>query len=123
MPRNPARLGRADANHAAVMRALEVIGVQPMDLSAAGNGVEDLLLPLVRRRRVITAGGSGIPVDIEERWWLLCEIKVARNKRAEVTQSQYTSAQRRWRERTAGWPRITVTGPQDAVDQVRRLLL
>jgi hypothetical protein len=104
--RNPARRGRADGNHAAVKLALEAIGIQAMDLSAAGNGVEDLLLPLARRG---------------ERWWLLVEVKVARNKRGEVTQSQYTKAQREWRERTAGWPRITVTSGQDAVDQVRAL--
>lgn len=104
--RNPARLGRADANHAAVVRALQAIGVQPMDLHAAGAGVEDLLLPLQR------AG---------QRWWLLCEVKVARNKRGTVQPSQYTRAQREWRERTAGWPRITVTSAQDAVIQVRAL--
>lgn len=88
------------------MQALKAIGIEPMDLHAAGAGVEDLLLPLRR---------WGEP------FWLLCEVKVARNKRGEVTPSQYTRAQREWRERTAGWPRITVTGPQDAVDQVRAL--
>jgi hypothetical protein len=110
--RNPARKGKADSNHKAIAEAIAVLGFPVMDLHAAGNGVEDLLVGI---KRPIGPGG------ISRYDWLLVECKVARNKRAEITPSQYTKEQKEWREETAWWPRITATSAQDAVDQIRAL--
>lgn len=109
--RHPARKGPADSNQAAIAEAIELL-VYPrpvMRLNTAGNGVEDLLVPLQ------TNG------EIRLRWWLLVECKVAHNKRGEATASQYTTAQQEWRALTAGWPRITATSAQNAVDQIRAI--
>lgn len=107
MSRAPARKGKADSNHKAIADAIRVLGYPVMDLSAAGNGVEDLLVALDKR--------NGAAVD---RFWVLVEIKVARNKRGEATPSQFTQAQKIWREVTARWPRLTVTSAQNAVDSI-----
>jgi hypothetical protein len=112
MTRNPARLGRADSNHKAIAQAIRLLGFPVMDLSHAGGGVEDLLVGLKLARY-----GD----DPDHRWWLVCECKVARNKRGEATPSQFKPAQKKWREQTQGWPRITVTSAQDAVEQIRRM--
>jgi len=112
MSRHPARKGPADSNQKAIAEAIELLGHRVMVLSAAGNGVEDLLVGI----RDASAPGYW-PAG----FWLLCEIKVARNKRGEVTASQYTSDQIEWRALTAGWPRITVTSAQNAVDQIRAI--
>jgi hypothetical protein len=77
-----------------------------MVLSAAGNGVEDLLVPLRCLR---------------DRWWLLVECKVPRYELTASTAVRYTKAQIEWRALTAGWPRITATSAQNAVDQIREL--
>lgn len=114
--RNPAAKGRADRNQAPIAEAIELL-IYPlpvMRLNTAGNGVEDLLFPLT-----IWAGVEGHRCRV--RTWYLCECKRPRNKRGEVTPSQYTKAQKEWREKTEGWPRITVTSAQDAVDQIREL--
>lgn len=112
--RAPAARGKADRNHRAIAEAIELLGYPVMDLSAAGGGIEDLLVGL--RRHI------GVDLPDDERSWLLVECKVARNRRGEVTESQYTQRQREWREQTAGWPRITATSAQDAVDQIRRIV-
>ena len=109
--RNPARLGRADSNHKAIAQAIRLLGFPVMDLSHAGGGVEDLLVGLTRRLANLHL----------QRFWLLVEAKVARNKRGEATPSQFKPAQKKWREQTQGWPRITVTSAQDAVEQIRRM--
>jgi len=109
--RNPAARGPADRNHRAIREAIELLGYPVMDLSAAGNGVEDLLVGMLTH-----LGGATI-----RSWWLLVECKVPRNKRGAVTESQLTTAQKQWRERSQGWPRITVVSAQDAVEQLRRM--
>lgn len=111
--RHPARKGAADSNQKPILEAIQLL-VHPlpvMVLSAAGNGVEDLLVPLRRR----------VAFELWYEFWLLVECKVPRNKRGEVTTSQYTQTQREWREKTAGWPRITATSAQNAVDQIREM--
>lgn len=119
--RHPARHGKADSNQAPIKEAIELLiwPLPVMVLSAAGNGVEDLLVPIPRARMCCVAGlrMHEMRADI----WLLVECKVPRNKRGEATASQYTAAQREWREKTAAWPRITVTSAQDAVDQIREM--
>lgn len=105
--RNPAARGKADSNHKAIADAIRALGYPVMDLSAAGNGVEDLLVGLDKR--------NGAAVD---RFWVLVEIKVARNQRGDVTPSQFTQAQKDWRLLTARWPRLTVTSAQNAVDSI-----
>jgi hypothetical protein len=97
--RHPASKGKADSNHKAIREAIELLGFPVMDLSHAGNGVEDLLVAVTS------------PVSI--RRWLCVECKVPPIK--------YTKAQKEWRALTEGWPRITVTSAQDAIDQIRRM--
>jgi hypothetical protein len=99
--RNLAAKGKADANQPAIAQAIEAIGYPVMDLSAAGNGVEDLLVGLYRL------------YERRNHWWLMVECK--------VPPIRYKPAQLAWRELTQGWPRITVTSAQDAVDQIREL--
>lgn len=104
--RAPAARGKADANHLAIKQAIELLGFPVMDLSAAGNGVEDLLV--------------GLRIDgahVVYRSWLLVECKVPDAK----GKVRYKPAQLAWQNKTADWPRITVTSAQDAVDQLRRM--
>lgn len=110
--RHPATKGKADSNHKPIADAIRLLGYPVMDLHAAGNGVEDLLVGL--RRSTVFPGE--VVIDY---WWLLVECKVPRNKRGETTPCQYTKAQVEWRKQTEGWPRITVTSGQDAVNQIR----
>lgn len=113
--RNPARKGPADANQKAIAEAIELL-VHPrpvMRLNTAGNGVEDLLVPLLRP--------NGARGPLWARWWLLVECKVPLGARGDVTPSQYTAAQKEWRVLTEGWPRITAVSAQNAVDQIREL--
>lgn len=42
--RQPARLGRKDANHGEIVKALERVGCRVVDLSRLGGGVPDLLV-------------------------------------------------------------------------------
>lgn len=115
MTRNPARLGRADSNHKAIAQAIRLLGFPVMDLSHAGGGVEDLLVGIDARI---------VPEyiwDARHKTWLLVEVKVARYKLTASTAVRYTAAQKKWREQTQGWPRITVTSAQDAVEQIRRM--
>jgi hypothetical protein len=104
MSRNPARLGKADANQKAIADALRAIGCPVMDLSHAGNGVEDLLVG-VRKWNPDFAR--------YDCWWLPVECK--------VPPVRYKLAQNVWRATTEGWPRITVTSAQQAVDEIRRM--
>lgn len=108
MSRNPAAKGKADSNQLAIKQAIELLifPLPVMDLSAAGNGVEDLLFPLT-----IWAGVEGHRSRV--RIWMLAECK--------VPPVRYTPAQVDWRTQTEDWPRITVTSAQDAVDQIREL--
>lgn len=109
--RHPASHGNADRNQPAITRALEVLGLSPLDLHGVGGGVEDLLVPCavyVRRLPLGAWDGSG-----RLRIWLPVECK--------VPPVRYTAHQTAWREQTPGWPRLTVTSAQDAVDQMREL--
>ncbi|OGR95463.1 MAG: hypothetical protein A2V88_15220 [Elusimicrobia bacterium RBG_16_66_12] len=111
MIRHPATQGRADSNHRAIADAIRLLGYPGMDLSHAGNGVEDLLV--------------GARVPSAKPWpsgyWLLVECKVARYKLTASTAVRYTKAQIEWRKQTQGWPRIIATSAQNAVDQIRTL--
>jgi len=51
----------------------------------------------------------------------MVEVKTP-NKSGGVKPSKFTKAQNEWYEKTAGYPRLVVTGPQDAVDQFRRMV-
>jgi len=109
--RNPAAHGRADENHPAITRALGAVGVLPVDLHRVGGGVEDLLVPVavyVRRLPLAAWDPQG-----RLRIWLPVECK--------VPPVRYTAQQTAWRALTPGWPRLTVTSGQDAVDQLRDL--
>lgn len=110
--RHPARKGRKDANHKAISEAISLLGFPVMDLSAAGNGVEDLLVGLRKKT---------YQDDEVICFWIVVECKVSLNKSGTVRASQFKPAQKLWRERTALWPRITATSAQDAVDQIREM--
>lgn len=112
MTRNPARLGKKDSNHQAIAEALKAIGCPVMDLSHAGNGVEDLLVGVARSVQLGVLRGGGKVADIR-RSWVVVECKVGRPR--------FTAAQKKWREQTALYPRLTVTSAQQAVDEVRRM--
>lgn len=106
--RHPATKGKADSNHKAIAQAIRLLGYPVKDLSRNGGGVEDLLVGVMSntRHRVAT------------HYWLLVECKVPVSKSGTV---RFTQAQIEWREMTQGWPRITVTSGQDAVDQIREM--
>jgi hypothetical protein len=109
--RNPARKGRSDSNQPAIAQAIQAIGYRPMDLSAAGNGMEDLLVPVavyVRRLPLEAWDAQG-----RLRIWLPAECK--------TLPVRYKPAQLAWRAQTAGWPRITVTSGADAIAQLREM--
>ncbi len=99
---------RTDGNHAAVLKAIrEVLGWQCMSLHAQGKGCEDIL--------VAVPGGSW-----HSNHWVMLEVKVPEQRVGKgVIYFRYTPAQKIWRERTEGWPRITAISPLDAVDQLR----
>ncbi len=115
--RHPATKGKADSNHKATREAIELLGFPVMDLSHAGNGVEDLLVG-VRDGRSHFDSEYGLLRNTERLYWLLVECKVPVNAKGTV---RFKPAQLKWRERSEGWPRITVTSAQDAVEQIRRL--
>jgi hypothetical protein len=112
--RYPARKGRADSNQKAIADAIRLLGFPVMDLHAAGNGVEDLLVgikrwvPVTHMREV-------------ECFWVVIECKVPKNKRGEATPCQFKPAQKEWYAKTQGFPRIIATSAQDAVNQIRAL--
>lgn len=109
--RHPAAKGKADSNHKAIREAIELLGFPVMDLSHAGNGVEDLLVGIPTRHTVAVEGYG--PMRETRRVWVPVECK--------VPPVRYTKAQLKWRKLTDGWPRITVTSAQDAVEQIRRM--
>jgi hypothetical protein len=110
--RHPARKGRADSNQKAIADAIRLLGYPVMDLHAAGNGVEDLLVGLRKYDPNFARYDHS---------WLLVECKVPRYELTASTAVRYTQAQIEWRKQTEGWPRITVTSGQDAVNQIRAL--
>lgn len=117
--RHPAAKGKADSNQPAIKAAIELL-IYPlpvMVLSAAGNGVEDLLVPLTRPRRLALTGKT----TGGDHYWLLVECKVEHPSYGKINPVRYTQAQKEWRAQTEGWPRITVTSGQDAVDRIREL--
>lgn len=111
--------GRADGNHAAIKGAIETLGFPVMDLSAAGGGVEDLLVGLHRRvRRYHPSGSTYVE---REHFWIVVECKVPKNRRGEVIPSQFKPAQKEWHDKTTEWPRLIPTSAQDAVDKIRAM--
>ena len=108
MSRNPARLGKADSNQKAIADAIRLLGYPVMDLSHAGNGMEDLLIGL-------PVYESALPRDPWGRYriWLPVECK--------VPPVRYKPAQSAWRKATPEMARLTVTSAQDAVDRIRGL--
>lgn len=107
MSRSPARKGPADSNHRAIREAIEALGYPVRDLSAVGSGVEDLLVGLFRTE----PDRNCFRINRVNCRWLVVECK--------VPPVRYTAAQKKWRAITRGWPRITATSAQDAVDQIR----
>ena len=104
--------GKTDANHKAAKEAIEAEGWPLMDLSAAGNGVEDFLVGLSNQD----------PSTPEMLFWVVVEMKVPRNKAGTIQPSQYKPKQVAWRAKTQGWPRITAVSAEDAVAQIRRMV-
>ena len=117
--RAPAARGKADGNHAAIKAAIEMLGFPVMDLSAAGGGVEDLLVGLHRRERHYSPNGLAHGVRVH--FWLVVECKVPKNRRGEIMPSQFQPAQIAWHALTKEWPRIVPVSAQDAVNQIRAM--
>jgi len=104
MSRRAASRGKDDRNQPAIRQAIELLGFPVVDLSGVGGGCEDLLVGV---RKSVYEDDEVIC------FWLLVECK--------VPPVRYTAAQRKWREKTCLWPRITATSGQDAVDQLRAM--
>lgn len=111
--RHPATKGKADSNHKPIADAIRLLGCPVMDLHAAGNGVEDLLVGV--KRWVPPLMGE------VECFWVVVECKVPKNKRGEATPCQFKPAQKEWYAKTQGFPRIIATSAQDAINQIRAL--
>jgi hypothetical protein len=104
------RARRTDTEHAAVIEALERSGYPCRSLHVVGDGCEDILV-----------AATAMFLDVRVKLWLPLEVKTAHNARREPTPSQFTADQIRWYETTQGWPRVIATGPQDAVNKIRRM--
>lgn len=98
-----------------MLEAIRFLGYPAMSLHAHGGGLEDIIVGV---RSPLLMGDGDV---VDWKWWVLVEVKSARNKRGEATESQFTPAQRDWYAQTEGFPRLVVTSAQDAVDQLRRL--
>lgn len=114
-----AALGRADGNHKAIKAAIEALGFPVMDLSAAGGGVEDLLVGLHRSEVRWHAWGERYVLRVH--FWIVVECKVPKNRRGEIMPSQFKPAQKEWHARSKEWPRLIPTSAEDAVRQIRAL--
>lgn len=113
--RRAAARGRADSCQPECIRAIKLLGLPFRVLSANGGGVGDILV-LIPERDV----GRVLP---EPAYFLEVECKVPQNKsNSKIWKSQYTKAQREWREQTPNAPRITVTGFEDTLRQLRELM-
>lgn len=109
------RARRTDTTHREVLRALKMLGLPYRDLSATGGGVQDLLVGVWGS---IRAGDF----DRREPRWILVEVKTPQNKRGTVKPSQFTDKQREWYAKSAGFPRLVVTGFEDAVEKLRDMM-
>jgi len=89
------RKPRKDANHAAVVKALEMVGCKVQDLAAVGNGCPDLLI--------------GIPTV---RKLAFCEIKDGNKSPCE---RNLTPAQVEWHREWSGYPVHIVESVSDAL--------
>lgn len=113
--------GKADSCQPDVIRAVKLLGLKYKPLSAAGQGIEDLLV-LMPRRPVDVPIPDGIHRISVPASWLFIECKVPRNKAGTITPSQYKPAQIAWRAETPEGPRITCVSLEDALKQLRGLL-
>ena len=84
--RNPAAKGRRDANHGRIVRALQRVGTEVVDLGGVGRGVPDLL---TCRQGVIR----------------LLEIKTEKGRNG-TSQNEF---------RTRGWPVSVVRNEEEAL--------
>lgn len=109
--RRAAARGRADACQPECIRAIQLLRLPFRVLSANGGGVGDILVLMPGR-------SESMPCC----WFLEVECKVPVNKKQTVKPSQYTEAQKKWREQTPNAPRITVTGFEDTLRQLRELV-
>jgi hypothetical protein len=89
------RKARRDANHAAVVKALEMVGCKVQDLAAVGEGCPDLLI--------------GIPTV---RQMVFCEIKDGDKPPCE---RKLTPAQVEWHREWSGYPVHIVESVSDAL--------
>ncbi len=102
------RAKRTDKAHVSVLAAVRALGLPCMSLHASGGGLEDIIVGVPAQRM-----GSELKV------WVMVEVKTVETKSTGYV--RYTPAQQKWYAMTAGYPRITVTSAQDAVDQIRRI--
>lgn len=107
------RACRTDERHAEVAEALRRCGYAYISLHRQGGGCEDFLVA-VRSEWVEPHEAFG-NLRVERKGWLMLEVKTKRGNQA----LRFTEHQREWYEKTNGWPRIVVTGAEDAIKQIR----
>ena len=90
---------KVDANHSQVVSALRSAGALVEDLSAAGNGLPDILVGINGR-------------------FALFEIKDGNKPKSA---QKLTDAQERFHEKWAGFPICTVDGPEAALRHLKVL--
>lgn len=124
--RRAAARGKADSCQPECIRAIKLLGLPHRVLSAVGGGVGDILVLMPIRMAEVTVVDSvafGWSTFVQmPAYFLEMECKVPQNKKGTVKASQYTEAQKKWRAQTPNGPRITVTGFEDTLRQLRDLI-
>jgi len=113
------RARRTDQRHAAVLDAIRALGFPCMSLHAHGKGLEDILVGVRKPIGLVMDLKTGIERLEHAKRWVLVEVKTILTE--STGRVKFTPAQKEWYAQTEGFPRLIVTGPQDAVDKLRRL--
>ncbi len=118
------RAKRTDVKHKECVRAVKLLGLPHRSLHTVGGGVGDLVVLMPARSQEMEAATPyrpNYPVYVHlPPYWLELEVKTPQNKtNDDIWNSQYTDAQKEWREQTKGAPRETVTGFEDTLTKLR----
>jgi hypothetical protein len=108
------RVKRTDVKHKDCVRAVKLLGLPHRSLHTVGGGVGDIIV-LIPGRQPNQFNPLSFPP-----YWLELEVKTPQNKtNDDIWNSQYTDAQKEWREQTKDAPRETVTGFEDTLLKLR----
>jgi hypothetical protein len=112
------RARRTDTTHREVLRAIKLLGFPYRDLSGVGKGVEDILVGIPGKKRdkwePLTPYNHG-----HDAFWLMVEVKTI--ERESTGYVRYTKAQEEWAAQTGDFPRVTLTGFEDALAKLREM--